>query len=91
MRSAVDEALNETVERMISMRTGECSVALKIKIELAGMDEAGRKVPEIHYTVSSSIPVKQDAKFRISEPLLIDEGPDGLVVIQRYEQTSMVE
>ena len=54
------------------------------------MDETGRKVPSIHYKVSSSIPMKRDMKARLAVPVLLDEGPDGVMVIQEYEQTSML-
>lgn len=90
LRAALDAELQNTVQRMLEMRMGECSVGLMIKLELQGVDEAGRKVPDIHYKISSSIPVKRDAKFRLNAPILIDEGPEGVMLIQEYEQTSMV-
>lgn len=90
LRAALDAEMQEAVSRMLDMRQGECTIGMKIKVELAGVDEAGRRVPEIHYTISSSIPVKRDAKFRLNEQVLLDEGPDGIMIIQEYEQTSMV-
>ena len=90
LRAALDEELQETVARMLDLRAGECAVAMQIRIELEGVDEMGRKLPSIHYKVSSSIPMKRDMKARLAVPVLLDEGPDGVMVIQEYEQTSML-
>lgn len=90
LRAGLNAEMQDAIGRMLDMRQGECTIGMKIKVELAGVDEAGRRVPEIHYTISSSIPMKRDTKFRLNEPVLIDEGPEGIMLIQEYEQTSMV-
>ena len=46
MRSAFDQALEGTVQRMLDMHAGECSVAIKLNIELMGVDGADRIVPD---------------------------------------------
>lgn len=91
MRSAFDQALEGTVQRMLDMHAGECSVAIKLNIELMGVDAADRIVPHIKYKISTSIPMKGDFQAILKDPILLEEDADGLMVVQEGEQMSMLD
>lgn len=90
MRAAFDNALEGTVQRMIDANMKECQVGLKIDLEIAGVDMEERHVPVIKYKISTSIPMKGEMKAMLAEQILLEYGPEGVQIVQEYEQTSMI-
>ena len=89
-RVELDIALQDTVKEMLFREKTQCSIGLKIKIEIQNHTLDGDVFPIISYKLSASIPDKFQSAGNLHGDcvLRVDEN-GGILMNTMREQTSM--
>lgn len=90
IRQDFDRYLGGTVKRTLEINEKECSVSLKVSIDLAGCDDYGQMRPDIKYKISASIPISGSSKNRVHDDCVMEPTDNGLELRKLTEQTSML-
>lgn len=89
-RDTFDRVLQSTVQKAKEISAGECSVSLKLDIDLAYTDADGNNTPEFKYKVSTAIPLKGSIGGTLMDKYIMKLTDDGWEVYPEAEQTSML-
>ena len=88
--NGLDMVFQETMTKMLEAEASECSVGLKIEVEIVGVDELDRIVPNIKYKITTNVPIKGSHGGRVAEDRrLIRQGGQACLVAGS-EQMSML-
>lgn len=91
-RIELDIALRDTVKEMLFREKMQCSVGLKIKIEIQDRTQDGDIVPIISYKLSASIPDKMQSAGNLRGDYLLRIDNNGDILMNTLsEQTSMLD
>lgn len=89
-RTEFDIALRETVKEMLFRQKTQCSVALKIKIEIQDKNESDI-IPAISFKTSANIPDKLQSSGNLHADCVLRVNEDGVAINVLSEQTSMMD
>lgn len=90
LRQDFDRYLIGTVRRTLEIGETECSIGLKLNIDLARCDEYGQMKPDFKYKVNASIPISGSSKNTVRDDCVMQPTENGLELRPTAEQTSML-
>lgn len=89
-RKDFDRYLTGTIRRAIEISASECSVSLKLSIDLAGCDDMGRMMPVFKYKINCAIPISGGSKNRVQDDCVIEPTEEGLQLRTLTEQQRFI-